>query len=115
MSVPTRAATTMPNELTNLSETSSRFRPVVVEKPRVERTAMGMPTASVPATRPRPSLSCTAAMMTSRMEMRDVKPASRSEPKKSAPMSAPSGAWLMIVGNAINARPMPSAATSETC
>ena len=44
----------------------------------------------------------------------DVKPAINSEPKKRTPKIGPPVMLLMIVGKAINARPMPLVATSAT-
>ena len=48
------------------------------------------------------------------MEIIEVTPANTSEPKNNTPINAPIGAWLMMVGNAINAKPIPLDATSLT-
>ena len=52
-----------------------------------------------------------AATMTSTMEIIEVMPANTSEPKNNTPISAPIGAWLMMVGKAMKAKPMPLEAT----
>ena len=88
---------------------------MVVPNSSTEAVIIGTPTTKVAATRLVFSLSCTAAITTSSTEINEVSPANTSEPKNSRPISAPAGAWLMMVGNAIKARPMPPAATSPTC
>ena len=60
------------------------------------------------------NLSRTAEMTTSSTLTSEVKPAMTSEAKNSTPITAPAGASLTIVGNAMKARPIPDVATSPT-
>ena len=103
----------MPYSLAHLSSTSSRGMPIVVENRATETTARGRHTHRVAGTRARPNLSWIAAMTTSTIEIREVKPASTSEPKNSTPIRAPAGASLMMVGKAMKASPTPSVTTSS--
>ena len=73
-----------------------------------------MVTISVADLRLQPSLSWNAATMTSRIEIKEVRPAKTREPKNSTPRIAPNGASETMVGKAMNARPMPPLATSDT-
>ncbi len=104
----------MPKALTKASVVSSTDSAVVVENRAMEMTASGMETMRVVRTRPHPSLSCRAATITSRIEMREVTPAKTRAPKNSTPMIDPPVACDTIVGKATNARPMPEVATPET-
>ena len=88
--------------------------PLVVEKSTRLSTAAGTPTTSVAPLRDISNLSRTAEMTTSITETSDVMPAITSDPKNRTPMNAPAGASEMIAGKAMNARPIPSVATSET-
>jgi len=44
----------------------------------------------------------------------EVKPAINREPKNSTPNRGPPGIWLIMVGKAMNANPIPEVATSST-
>ena len=98
----------------NASVVSRSWRPDVVEKRARERRAEPPTTSSTAAQRLRPSLSFTAETTTSRIEMREVKPAITSDPKNSTPIRVPNGAAEIIVGKATNARPRPELTTSVT-
>ena len=104
----------MPKLVTNLSNTSNMGKPVVVPNSAMDNNAIGTHTVMVETTRPQCSLSCTAAIITSRIEISEVTPANSSEPKNSTPSRLPIGAWSIMAGKAINAKPMPDVATSLT-
>ena len=80
----------------------------------VETIAIGTHTTTVAGTRFQCNLSCTAAIITSIMEIIEVTPANNNEPKNNTPIRPPNGTWSIIAGNAINAKPIPLVATSDT-
>ena len=90
------------------------YRPDAVGISSVEIIASGIITIIVEVRREVPALSCTPAIMTSRIEMSEVNPAKRSEPKNRNPMSAPAGACEIMVGKAMKAKPIPSSTTLST-
>src|SRR5690625_4173932 len=103
----TTATNRMPKWLMKWSMMSSAYRLVVVLNSSVLATAAGTATARTAVIRDNSNLSRTAAITTSSTEMSDVMPAMTSDTKNNTPSNAPAGASLMIVGNAMNARPMP--------
>src|SRR5690625_7913979 len=111
----TNDAATMPNWLTKLSETSSKWMPDVVPNPNSEMSAATTPNVATTVTRDQPSLSFTAEITTSRIEIIEVNPAKSSDAKKSTPMIGPRppGAWEMISGKATKASPIPEVTTSS--
>src|SRR5690625_7802803 len=82
----TNDAATMPNWLTKLSETSSKWMPDVVPNPNREISAATTPNVATTVTRDQPSLSFTAEMTTSRIEIIEVNPAKSRDATKSTPM-----------------------------
>lgn len=104
----------MPMLFVNLSMMSRVTRPEVVENRARDSTVMRVPTPIAVRRRGRSNLSFTAETTTSSREISDVSPARNRLAKNSTPNSAPAGIWLMIVGKATNARPIPDEATSST-
>ena len=109
-----RAMDTMPTLLVNLSMISRLTMPPVLAKSASDKTVMMTPMVMAVCFRGKFSLSRTADTTTSNRENNEVKPAMVSEPKNSTPKMAPPGISLMMVGKAINARPMPLEAASFT-
>ena len=75
---------------------------------------MMLPTLMADTRRDTSNLSATAETTTSMMEISEVTPARKSEPKKRMPKRPPKGMRLIMVGKAMNARPIPEEATSST-
>ena len=108
------ATPTMPILLVNASIVSNTLRPVAVGMMTIETTAMRPPTITVEVRSLMPVLSAIAAIGTWMIETSEVSPAKISVRKNRTPKIAPPGIWLMIVGNAMKARPTPLLTTSST-
>ena len=75
--------------------------------------ASGTQTSRVPLTRLMLSLSRTAAMTTSTMEIIEVKPARTRQAKKRKPKTSPAGIEAMSAGKVKNASPTPPSTSSQ--